>query len=134
MRKEAWNKQTMLRPTPAVQNTFYVITRNLIGLTIVFNNSCAAVVRSIELIRKRSRNFRNALRNQNVAIEKLAKFCSGYSLATNSMATQSYLLKNTATNTKFRYIFLHIARIYVFSPIIYLFLSTIWLNNIYTSK
>ena len=115
---------------PAVRNANYVTTSPLKAMKITDFNSCAALVFSTERIRRRSRNFREVLRNQYAAIQKLVSFYSGFSLATDSLVSQSYLLRNTATNTKFRFIFLHIGRIYVichFFPF-----STVWLNNIYT--
>ena len=74
---------------PPVQNEIYVITRNLIATTITDTISCATLVYSTKSIRRRSSNLKNALRNQHVALKKLVVFCSGYSLATNSLPTQS---------------------------------------------
>ena len=56
---------------PAAQKTIFVITQNLIAMTITDINSCAALECSTERIRGRSRNFRNALLNLYVAIHKL---------------------------------------------------------------
>ena len=60
---------------------------------------------STERVRKRSTTFRNASQNQHVAIQKLLTFYSGYSLETNSLATQSAVLQNTANITKFGHVF-----------------------------
>ena len=130
MREQSRSKRTIVNPTPAVRKTIYIITRSLIAMTITDINSCAALVCSTERIRRRSRYFRNALRNQYVAKQNLVIFSSGFSL-TNSLTTQLYLLQNTATNPKFSYTFLHIGRFYVIIPFFSPF-SAIWLKIIYT--
>ena len=56
---------------------------------------------STERARRRSRNSRNALCSKYEALQAFVIFCSGFSLATNSPAAQSWLLQNTATETKF---------------------------------
>ena len=111
MGQKARNNQAKVRPTPDVRNTSYILTGSLITMTVTDIISRAALVCSTERIRRRSRFFRNALRNQYVAIQKLVIFCSGYSLATNSNAFQSYLLQNTPTIT------IHVILFFAFSPV-----------------
>ena len=106
------NSRLRVRPTPAVRNTYYGIFRSLIALKNTDNNSCAALVCSTERIRGRAETFRNALRNQNVAMQKLVIFCFGYPVLTNSLTTQSSLFQNTSTDTKFSS-FIHTSRIHV---------------------
>ena len=83
------NNQTVVRPTPAVTNTTYVTTRNLISMTTTDINLRAELVCSTERARIPSRNSRNALRSIYEGIQIFVIVCSGYSLATNSLATQS---------------------------------------------
>ena len=52
----------------------------------------------------------------------------GYSLATYSYATQSELIQNTATNTKFNKIFLHIWPVFFYYSIIFSFVF--WTNKL----
>ena len=99
MRKQARNNQKIVRPTPTVRKTIPFLTRSIVALTITDISYCDALVCSTERTRRRSRNVRNVLRNQYVAIQKLFIFRSGYSLATVSLVTQFCLLQNTATNT-----------------------------------
>ena len=58
-------------------------------------------------------------------MQKFVKFCSGNSLATNSLATQSHLLQNTANNTKFSCI-LYIQAGFMSSYYYIFSSSTIW--------
>ena len=88
IRKQAQNNQTKVRSTLAVRNINYPITQNLIALMITAISYNAALVSSAERIRRRSRNFKNALLNQYLAMQKIVKFCSGSSLATKSFTTQ----------------------------------------------
>ena len=69
MQKQVRSNQTIVRPNPAVQNTIYAITRNLIAMTITDITSSVALVCSAERVRRLSRNSRNTLRNKNVAVE-----------------------------------------------------------------
>ena len=71
MRKQARSNRTIVRPTPAVQNTICVITRNLIALTITDNNPFAALVCSTERVRGRFRKYWNASGNKYVAVQEI---------------------------------------------------------------
>ena len=65
----------------------------------------AALMCSRERIRGRSEKLRNALLNKHVGMQQFVVFrFGGYFLKINSVATQSYLLQNPATNTKLSYI------------------------------
>ena len=68
-------------------------------------NLSAEQVCSTERARRRPPNSRNALRGTYVAVQTFWIFYPGYSLATNSLATHSELLQNTATKTKLIIIF-----------------------------
>ena len=70
-------------------------------MTITDISLSAELVCSTERTRRRSGSLRNALRSTYVAPQNFGRFYSGYSLASNSLAAQSLLLQNTATNTKF---------------------------------
>ena len=61
--------------------------RILNAMTTTYNDSCTALVGSTERKSRPSRNFSNALRNQSIARQKRVIFSSGFSLATNSIAT-----------------------------------------------
>ena len=93
--KQTRSKRATLRLSPAVRNTIYVITRSIIAMTMtnIDVNSCAALMCFRERKGRPSRKFKNALRYQNVAKQKVIIFCSGYSFATNPLATQSNLLQ-----------------------------------------
>ena len=101
MWKQAWNNQTVVRLNPAVPVTIYVTSRTLLALTTTDINSWAATVCSTERVRTLSIKSRNASRNKYVAVQKFCYNQVWLSLAINSLATQSQLLQNTATNTKF---------------------------------
>ena len=116
MQKKAQNNRTKVQPTPAVRNGLclhYVITLNLIAMTIPDYISCAALVCSTERLRQRSRNFRNALWNLDVTMQKVAVFSFCYSVEIDSLTTQSYLLQNTATKIKFSFNLTNTGRINV---------------------
>ena len=123
------------RSNQGVRNSISVITRSLIAMTNTDISYCAALVCSTERIQKRSRKFKSAFRNQYVTIQKRVIFCSGYSQATNSLATHSSLLQNTATNNKFNYIFYTQAGImsYINFPFFFFISLTIQLQY-YTKK
>ena len=70
-------------------------------MTTIDISLSAELVPSTERAPRRSKNSRNALRGTYVADQFFRIFFSGYSVATNSITTQSGLLQNTATNTKF---------------------------------
>ena len=113
MGEKTRNSRTIVRPSPTVRSTFYFINRKLIGLTTTDISNSAALLCSTKRVRGGPQNFSNALRNQYVAIHKVVSFCSGFSQVTNLLTTQSYLLQNTATNTKIQLCFLHASWIYV---------------------
>ena len=92
--------KTVVRPTPAVPSATDLITRNLIARTTTDINSWAELMCSTEGSRRRSTNSRNASLSEYVASQKSPTY-SGYSPATNSLATQCWLLQNTATKSKF---------------------------------
>ena len=56
---------------------------------------------STERARRRCRSSRNASRRNYVAVQNFVIISSGCFLATNSLTTQSWLLQNTASKTKF---------------------------------
>ena len=99
MRKQIQKNEIIGCPIPAVRSTSYIITRSLVEILTTDKNFCTALVCCTERTRRRTRNFRNAARNKYESVQKVVKFCSGSFLATISLATQSYLLQNTATNT-----------------------------------
>ena len=101
MWSQARNNRKLVRPTPAVPNTTCVITRNLTAMTTIEISLSAELVCYTERARRRSKNSRNAVGGKYVAVQIFRIICSGYSLATNSITTQSGLLQNTATITKF---------------------------------
>ena len=132
---ETSSKQLNNNPTNTspVRSTIFVITRSLIGMTITDINTCAALVFFTERIRGGSKKFRNALEKQDVGKQKLVKFCSGFSLATTLLTTQSYLLYHTANNTKFSYIFYTQAG-FVSSIIFLFYLSSYYSTTTYIQK
>ena len=67
MWRQARNNRNLVRPSPAVQKTFYVITRNLIAMTTTDINLSAELVCSTERAPRRSRNSGNAPRGIYVA-------------------------------------------------------------------
>ena len=69
------------------------ITRSLIAVTITDTSSSAEQMCSTERARSRSKNSTKALRCAYVAVHMSRIFYSVYSLATNSLATQSRLLR-----------------------------------------
>ena len=71
MWKQIRNNRIIVRPTPAVLTTIYVITRNLNAMMIKDFNSWAELLCSTERLRRRSRKYRNASRNKNVAVQKI---------------------------------------------------------------
>ena len=73
MRKQARSNWTLAWPTPAVQNTFYVVIWSLIAMTIIDFNSWAALMFSTERKRRRSGNCRSASRNKNVAVQTFCR-------------------------------------------------------------
>ena len=105
MWSQARNNRELVRATPAVPNTICVITRSRIAMTTTDINLSAEQVRSTERARRRSLNSRNALRGTYVAVQTFWISYPDYSLATNSLASQSELLQNTATKTKLIIIF-----------------------------
>ena len=76
-------------------------------MTITDIDSCAALIFSNERVRRRSRKSKNAPRNKKVAVKNFVMFCSGYSLENNAFVTETLLLQNAATDTKFSYFFPH---------------------------
>ena len=71
MWSQARNNRKVVRPTPAVLNTNYVITWNIIAMTTIDVNLSAEQVCSTERARRRSRNSKNALRGTYVAVQIL---------------------------------------------------------------
>ena len=67
---QAQSNQTKVLPSPAVQNTVYLITRNLNAMTITDNNSWAALVYSTDRVRGRSRKPGNASSNKYVTVPR----------------------------------------------------------------
>ena len=72
MWRQARNNRTVVRPTPAVPNTIYVITRSLIAMTTTDIEMLAELLCSAERARRRCRNSRNATRGIYVAVQN---FC-----------------------------------------------------------
>ena len=107
---------------PAAPKTNYVITRCLIAMTPTDIKLRAELVRSTERARIRSRKSRNASFSKCVTVQNFVTFCSGYSLATNSIVTQSWLLQNTVTKAKFDYILIFTTQVEFFSSISFHFL------------
>ena len=125
---ESISEQPDKSPTnPPVPNTTWVITRNLTAMVTTDISLSAELVCSTERARKCSKNSRNALRGTYVAIKICGLFYSGYSLVTNSLATQSWLLQNPATNTKFINIFSIFWPFLIHYSIIFS-VSTIWVE------
>ena len=89
MLREARNNRAVIRLTPAVPNTTYIISRNLIPMTTTDNISSTELMCSTGRARRRSRNSRDVPRSIYVAIQSIVILFSGYSVATNSLATQS---------------------------------------------
>ena len=69
MWRQARNNRKVVQPTPAVANTIYVITRNLIAMTITDIELSAEIVRSTERARRSSGNSRNVPRGTYVAVQ-----------------------------------------------------------------
>ena len=105
MWSQSRNNRRIVRPTPAVPNRTCVLTRSQTAMTTTDISLSAELVCSTERIRRRSKNSMNALRCTNVAAQIFRIFHPGFSLATHSLATQSGLLQNRATKTKFINIF-----------------------------
>ena len=63
------NNCTVVQPAPAVRNTTYVTTLNLIAMKITDINLWAELVCSTERSRRRSRNSRNASRSLYVGVQ-----------------------------------------------------------------
>ena len=70
MWRQVWNNRKVVRPTPAVTNTIYAITRSLIAMKTTDIELSAELVRSTERARRRSRNSRNAPSGTYVAVQK----------------------------------------------------------------
>ena len=89
MRRQTRSNRIIARPIPTVRNTICVITRSLIAMTSTDTSSSAEQMCSTERARSRSKNSTNALRGAYVAVHMFPILYSGYSLTTNSLATQS---------------------------------------------
>ena len=132
MWRQARNNRKIVRPTPAVPNTTCVIIRTLTAMTTTDISLSAQQVCSTLRARSRSTNSRNALRGTYVAAQIFpTHFYCGYSLATYSLATQSELFQNMATNTKFNIIF---PPYLASSPLLFNYFSGLTDYKIYTIK
>ena len=89
MWNQARNNRKISRPIPTVPNTTCVISGSLTAMMTTNISLSAQQVCSTWRARSRSTNSRNALRGTYVAVEVFRIYHSGYSLATNSLTTQS---------------------------------------------
>ena len=122
-------------------NPFYKLHKTEMPINITSELKKKHLIQSIKLsvtlAHRRSRNSRKAPRGTYVAFQSVAIFCSCYSLAANSPATQPWLLQNTASNTKFSHIFSIFGRL-CFIILLFFFLSRLsdrtTILHIYTTR